>query len=684
MLAQQQTFEHINTVNNDDSINDNNIISDDELCETCYEHKFDIICPHCNYKWCKDCIIYDNTNFLQITDDDENGLPRCGACHKPLPLRELYLLLSDKDFKQITDKLFQQYLEFENQKLPEAMECCSLIRKLQQFQNMFPAAAIKVINNVIEKQINPILTFISERSFHKTMLDNLDDEQNSLTCLNMLLHTLRDTYDDEKKTFNITYKEEKLFRKLATRSSHLMMCVSQPNAKNSAPPDTWKYLDAIDERASQSKIQLIKAFNTEQNFIKYQDLEEFQATCKKLRIQPNTKPEDLPSLFWERKQNKNLGAAIKTAYLFRCGNPKCRGFVNSDYVCEICGTHHCRACWKPMKPENAHVCKREDVESIEEITKNSKPCPNCASRIFKISGCSQMFCTNCHSGFDWNTGKLIIGNFHNPHREAWLTQNRNIGVADDMVNPNLITEHQPRLRSFPEYVRRVREIDSLMRVSNEIHNHIDVNEFKLFKLRCDYILNNITEEEYKDKFRNIIRYNFENRMLTHIYEKEISAVRKGLFGMIERFENFHNELKQLNNKYYDYWMRLITEKPNLVSKIKNEVNSYRSKKYTVKQICDNWTVFCLNNNISKLLPNENDRTSSPTHIIKSIDRVFAVMPDIDDFVKQMDEASIETSTTLTNFEYLFGHDTRKPMVSDLAVLWAEKNTSINLIPFQPY
>ena len=62
-----------------------------------------------------------------------------------------------------------------------------------------------------------------------------------------------------------------------------------------------------------------------------------------------------------------------------------------------------------------HVCKKEDLETAQLLAKNTKPCPKCSMGIFKISGCSQMYCISCHTAFCWNTGKIINKNIHNPH-----------------------------------------------------------------------------------------------------------------------------------------------------------------------------------------------------------------------------------------------------------------------------
>ena len=42
-----------------------------------------------------------------------------------------------------------------------------------------------------------------------------------------------------------------------------------------------------------------------------------------------------------------------------------------------------------------------------------------------LANCSQMFCTNCHTAFDWKTLRIITGTFHNPHYFEWQRQQGN-------------------------------------------------------------------------------------------------------------------------------------------------------------------------------------------------------------------------------------------------------------------
>ena len=113
----------------------------------------------------------------------------------------------------------------------------------------------------------------------------------------------------------------------------------------------------------------------------------------------------------------------------KCSNDYCVGFVNAESVCTVCEHMVCRTCLAVLGPVTsdtvettnlltAHVCKPEDLDTLAEMRKNAKPCPNSKCRILtsKIEGCSQMFCVVCRTAWDWNTEDIVRGGFlHNPH-----------------------------------------------------------------------------------------------------------------------------------------------------------------------------------------------------------------------------------------------------------------------------
>lgn len=107
----------------------------------------------------------------------------------------------------------------------------------------------------------------------------------------------------------------------------------------------------------------------------------------------------------------------KRKFIMPCPGEDCRGFLSSQYKCELCSTHTCPKCLEIIGKDKTseHTCNEDNVKSAELIKKDTKPCPSCGTRIFKISGCDQMWCVGCHQAFSWKTGKIETGTIHNPH-----------------------------------------------------------------------------------------------------------------------------------------------------------------------------------------------------------------------------------------------------------------------------
>ena len=114
----------------------------------------------------------------------------------------------------------------------------------------------------------------------------------------------------------------------------------------------------------------------------------------------------------------------KKEFIMKCVKDGCRGFLSQAYKCELCSTYVCKECMIPKSEKNddAHVCKKDDVDTVSLIRKETRPCPKCGIRISKIDGCDQMWCTaaDCGTAFSWINGKVISGVIHNPHYYEWI------------------------------------------------------------------------------------------------------------------------------------------------------------------------------------------------------------------------------------------------------------------------
>lgn len=115
-----------------------------------------------------------------------------------------------------------------------------------------------------------------------------------------------------------------------------------------------------------------------------------------------------------------------------CPVQGCRGFLSAAWRCGTCDAWVCKDCGEPKG--DAHECDPNVAASHKSIQKDSRPCPRCASMIYKISGCDQMWCTQCNVAFSWKTGVVVTrGIIHNPHYFQW--RQRQAHAAPAAANP---------------------------------------------------------------------------------------------------------------------------------------------------------------------------------------------------------------------------------------------------------
>jgi len=196
----------------------------------------------------------------------------------------------------------------------------------------------------------------------------------------------------------------------------------------------------------------------------------------------------------------------RKVFIRRCGDGDCRGFLSTQWKCGICEKSTCKDCH--VIKEEGHVCLKDDVETANLLASDTKGCPNCATLIYKISGCDQMWCTQCHTAFSWKTGRVET-QIHNPHFYEWMRRTggaqRNVadivqcgrelthqftGPINAMIrNMKLNATFMTRVSIIVGSVIHISEVElARYRVDNVINNE---------KLRVDYMRNRIEEDKFK-------------------------------------------------------------------------------------------------------------------------------------------------------------------------------------------
>ena len=288
----------------------------------------------------------------------------------------------------------------------------------------------------------------------------------------------------------------------------------------------------------------------------------------------------------------------QSKFIRKCPSDACEGFLSSAWKCGVCDIWACSKCFeeKGYNKDAEHTCNANDLASAELIKKETKGCPKCGVRIFKISGCDQMWCTECKVAFSWNTGKIVLsGTIHNPHYYNYLQGNgdgngnvpRNPG---DIVCGGIIPYHNLNnmLRYISQFsqpswfqyfintsslIKQYFEENKILNINHyvvqitELHRHINhISNVDLVNSRnkvrtlgnhdnntVQYILNKKTKKELADIiFKNDIQRKKSNELL-NVYEL-LSVVG------IERFANIN-----------DYYINNLCSKDNSKDK-QNSIN----------------------------------------------------------------------------------------------------------------
>lgn len=310
-------------------------------------------------------------------------------------------------------------------------------------------------------------------------------------------------------------------------------------------------------------------------------------------------------------------------FIMPCPSDGCKGFLSSQYKCDICKVNVCKDCHviigidKSLK--DTHVCNPNDVESTKNIKKETKSCPKCGTRIFKIAGCDQMWCTICQTTFSWNTGKIIITTqIHNPHFTEYINNNNNFNMRNphDVLcgglinafsyrNINRLIKHMSSNVHIIQYMKFIEKYKNtvfyntplLGKILSNLHrlathfNNIDlvnmrtrVNQLENYdEITVSYIRNKIS----KDKLSDIIIKNDKSRkkslQIIHIYELISVVLIEGFASITQSANNIYDKkdkvICQDYHVFYDQVVQFVQQFNNLVQHV-NTLFSKISKNYS--------------------------------------------------------------------------------------------------------
>ena len=285
----------------------------------------------------------------------------------------------------------------------------------------------------------------------------------------------------------------------------------------------------------------------------------------------------------ERELNRRQhGDGERAHFVRKCPMEDCRGFLSTAWKCGLCNTHVCSKCHEPkleteteveekkemegeekkemegeseenQRPARGHVCDPNNVETANLLKKDSKPCPKCACVIFKISGCDQMFCTQCHTAFSWKTGSIETKVIHNPHYYQYLRDQSATGeiprnpldnpCADILPDGNTFTPDMMRyidmkLRVLPTFFIEENANPPAYKIQDVIRNEMlccnHISAYLLTEnlrvntnldLRIKYMMNLISDESYKQQLQIREKKEEKAREFEMIFRTYVTAAR---------------------------------------------------------------------------------------------------------------------------------------------------------------
>ena len=293
-------------------------------------------------------------------------------------------------------------------------------------------------------------------------------------------------------------------------------------------------------------------------------------------------------------------------FVRECPDADCRGFLSTAWKCGICEKWTCPTCHelKGLDRNEPHTCDPNNVATAELLSRDTKPCPKCHTGIFKIDGCNQMWCTQCHTGFDWRTGRIET-HIHNPHFFEWQrrnsangeiprldVQNNANGCRNEQINRTFLGTMFRLINGY--FNRRDNTVTSEMKdaynhkISNIIRQIIHMRQVEIptyntnyedrnRNLRISYMRNQITKDELKVLLQRNNKRNEKHREILNVFELVVNTVQDIILRIYNNLSNPNMETS-FESKFVE-----LNEIPPII-KYANECLKDISKTYSSKEI----------------------------------------------------------------------------------------------------
>lgn len=376
-------------------------------CTICY-HKYTVMkykkmtCESCKNSCCKECWYA----WLKIKIDNPTcQFPNCNAkiLNESIKLNvRQYLKKKDGDFT-LTQKdynygvFLHEYKDFVERNL-SALNAIMLIK--QTFDHIHSSAKIYKMYNLVACRTH--ITFISDDCPIEHLTDFITKYMRAIKEPDFEFTDSNESTDNNELT-NLVIKiyGENIAKLINTSNPHFLN-----NCKNFID---WIRTDIIDGTIRNINLEKLERKLNDWSMV------------------------NIPYV-----ENGGSIEEQNTRITMKCPMQNCNNYMQ-NYRCKLCKCRVCAKCNAVVEEKTEHTCKQEDLDTVEFIKKSSRQCPNkdCDQTISKIDGCDVMFCTKCHTSFNYKTGKVIKDHAsrHNPHYFEYLRKRGKELPRQDEINP---------------------------------------------------------------------------------------------------------------------------------------------------------------------------------------------------------------------------------------------------------
>lgn len=495
-----------------------------------------IQCMYCATGMCRDCI----QKHLLSDGAKEANCPGCRAAwSQDFLIANLTAAFRTKSLKQHREKVL---FDHERARLPEAQEEAERYKyakeAIKPIQENVAKMEADYQSNTIKQEIALIMTQFqaNERDFHRLYcvwsrrpdIMNATEARNKAILENARIQRLHRTNPQ-----NLPIPEPVNVPPLPDYTPEMKACIARRSTLTAQLRDLKKRIAPIEK-----EIDATKALMTP-----------YKYTIQHYGLVRNTEG--------------GTKAKTEKKFVHKCPSPDCAGFLNASWECGLCNTKACKDCREPVVDEASHVCNPDTVETVKAIAKEAKPCPKCGTLISKISGCDQMWCTQCKTAFSWNTGNIETTVIHNPHYFQWMRESGqaisrrdapgdgcNVEYRLDQVFRGRVSSTKKPMYCLSqiELYRRHYAQHTARRLQNSLREYED-DEWRR-RFRVQRLVNELSDADWKIKLQRKEKAYYKERAQMQLFDMYVNVCRDIMAQLLD------DASEEASRRVLDQWKEL--------------------------------------------------------------------------------------------------------------------------------